>query len=87
MPGYRPFFPPLSLFGALVPTCWWNLNSNWTWDIHKTAYFNMTHDIITVIPLIHGKPSYYIGSPEVTNQLIGTEKGLIKDEDNSVGVA
>ncbi|KAJ3533539.1 hypothetical protein NMY22_g7289 [Coprinellus aureogranulatus] len=70
-----------------MPTCWWNLNPSWTWDLRKSAYFNRTHDVITIIPLISGGPVYHIGSPEVAAQLIGTEKVLKKDHESSVGVS
>ncbi|KAJ3512000.1 hypothetical protein NMY22_g15467 [Coprinellus aureogranulatus] len=77
----------MSFFGALMPTCWWNLNPSWTWDLRKSAYFDRAHDIITIIPLISGGPVYHIGSPEVAAQLIGTEKALKKDHESSVGVS
>ncbi|GJJ06948.1 hypothetical protein Clacol_001144 [Clathrus columnatus] len=36
IPGMRPPFSPLSLFGAILPTSWWNPGLNWPWELRKT---------------------------------------------------
>ncbi|KAJ7662376.1 hypothetical protein B0H17DRAFT_1144384 [Mycena rosella] len=36
-PGMRPVFPPLGLMGAIIPTFWWNLELDWSWEWHKSG--------------------------------------------------
>jgi hypothetical protein len=37
------------------------------------AFFGHTFDIITVIPILQGRPVYYTSSLEVVRQLLGNE--------------
>ena len=37
MPGFRPLFSPLSLFGAIIPSTWWNPGLNWSWNQRRTC--------------------------------------------------
>ncbi|KIM45804.1 hypothetical protein M413DRAFT_440842 [Hebeloma cylindrosporum] len=76
--GYRPMFSPITLVGAMLPMTWWNLGLNWTWKHRKTAYFNQKYDIISMVPWLHGQPSYYTGSLEVAQQLLSNEGRLNK---------
>ncbi|KDR68944.1 hypothetical protein GALMADRAFT_160726 [Galerina marginata CBS 339.88] len=73
VPGYRPLFSPFTLLGAMLPMTWWNLSSTWSWKLRKTAYFNYSHDVISVVPLIRGPPSYHTCSLDVAQQLLGSE--------------
>ncbi|KAJ7750460.1 cytochrome P450 [Mycena maculata] len=73
IPGMRPLFAPMSLFGAAFGTRWWNPGMNWPWEWRKTAFFNHTHDIISVVPLISGGASVYTCSVDVARQLLGSE--------------
>ncbi|KAJ6590178.1 cytochrome P450 [Mycena vulgaris] len=73
LPGFRPVFDPQSPIGSLIPTYWWNPGYLWPWIWRKTAYFNHQHDVISMVPLLFGRPCYYIGSVEVMKQLFGQE--------------
>jgi len=42
------------------------------------AYFNQKYDIISMVPWLHGQPSYYTGSLEVAQQLLSNEGRLNK---------
>ncbi|KAI6138270.1 cytochrome P450 [Pisolithus tinctorius] len=79
LPGMRPPFSPLGIFGVIIPTCWWNPGLNWSWDWRKTNYFNYKHEVISIVPFI-GEPLYYTCSPSVVRQLLKDERktGLIK---------
>ena len=37
------------------------------------GFFKHSHDIITVVPLLHGQPAYITCSLEVMKQLLGNE--------------
>ncbi|KAF9552735.1 cytochrome P450 [Agrocybe pediades] len=84
VPGYRPMFSPLTLFGAILPMTWWNLGLNWTWKYRKTAYFDHKHDVISMVPWLHGQPSFYICSLDVTKQLLSDETRMYKPRELSV---
>ncbi|KAJ7921451.1 cytochrome P450 [Mycena leptocephala] len=73
VPGFRPLFDPQSPLGSLIPTCWWNPGYLWPWIWRKTAYFNHQHDVISMVPLLVGRPCYYVGSMDVMKQLLGQE--------------
>ncbi|KAJ7503187.1 cytochrome P450, partial [Mycena galericulata] len=73
VPGFRPLFDPQSPLGSIIPTCWWNPGYLWPWIWRKTAYFNHRHDVISMVPLLVGRPCYYVGSVEVMKQLFGQE--------------
>ncbi|KAF9522906.1 cytochrome P450 [Crepidotus variabilis] len=73
LPGYRPMLAPLTLFGAALPSSRWNLGLNWSWIMRSTAFFNYSHDVISMVPWLHGEPAYYTCSAEVAQQLIGNE--------------
>ncbi|KAJ7822455.1 cytochrome P450 [Mycena leptocephala] len=73
IPGMRPLFAPMSLFGAAFGTRWWNPGLNWPWSLRKTAYFNHTHDVISVVPLISGGSSVYTCSMSVAKQILAAE--------------
>jgi len=72
-PGYRQLFAPSSLVGAIIPTTFWNLGYSWPWVYRKISFFNFTHDIISIIPVLTGKASYYTCSVDVLKQLLGNE--------------
>ncbi|KAJ7633368.1 cytochrome P450 [Mycena polygramma] len=69
----RPLFAPLGLFGAIIPTCWWNPGLNWIWEWRKTTFFNYKYDVISLVPLLVGDPCYYTSSPDVLKQLLNNE--------------
>ncbi|KAJ7175368.1 cytochrome P450, partial [Mycena filopes] len=73
VPGFRPLFDPQSPLGSLIPTCWWNPGYLWPWLWRKSAYFNHQHDVISMVPLLVGRPCYYVGSMDVMKQLFGQE--------------
>ncbi|KAF8993184.1 cytochrome P450 [Cyathus striatus] len=73
VPGLRPLFSPTSLFGAIFPSSRWNLGYNWTWTQRETSYFNHSHDIISMVPILSGKACFYTCSVEVLKQLLGRE--------------
>ncbi|KAJ7478583.1 cytochrome P450 [Mycena galericulata] len=73
VPGFKPLFDPQSPLGSIIPTCWWNPGYLWPWIWRKTAYFNHRHDVISMVPLLVGRPCYYVGSVEVMKQLFGQE--------------
>ena len=37
------------------------------------GFFKHSHDIITIVPLLHGQPAYITCSLEVMKQLLGNE--------------
>ncbi|CAL1711144.1 unnamed protein product [Somion occarium] len=76
VPGMRVLFSPLTIFGAMIPTRSWNPGLNWSWIWRKTAYMNRTHDIISMVPILFGKPSIYVGSLDVARQLLVNENKL-----------
>ncbi|KAJ7670774.1 cytochrome P450 [Mycena polygramma] len=69
----RPLFAPLGLFGAIIPTCWWNPGLDWIWQWRKTTFFNYKYDVISLVPLLVGDPCYYSSSPDVLKQLLNNE--------------
>ncbi|KAH7926869.1 cytochrome P450, partial [Leucogyrophana mollusca] len=73
LPGLRSPFSPLNLCGAALPTRWWNPGLCWSWEWRKTAYFNQTCDVISSIPFFLGRPLFYTGSLNVTEQLLKAE--------------
>ncbi|KAJ7100647.1 cytochrome P450 [Mycena belliarum] len=73
IPGMRPLFSPMSLLGAAFGTRWWNPGLNWAWVWRETAFFNHTHDVISVVPLISGGSSVYTCSTDVARQILATE--------------
>ncbi|KAJ6447909.1 cytochrome P450 [Mycena vitilis] len=73
IPGIRPLFAPMSLFGAAFGTRWWNPGLNWAWEWRKTAFFNHTHDVISVVPVLSGGSSVCIGSMDVARQILSAE--------------
>ncbi|KAI6006203.1 cytochrome P450 [Pisolithus orientalis] len=44
LPGMRPPFSPLGIFGVIIPTCWWNPGLNWSWDWRKTIVRQLLKD-------------------------------------------
>ncbi|KAJ7472303.1 cytochrome P450 [Mycena galericulata] len=73
IPGMRPLFAPMSLFGAAFGTRWWNPGMNWPWEWREKAFFNHTHDIISIVPWISGGASVYTCSVDVAKQLLAGE--------------
>ncbi|KAJ6587211.1 cytochrome P450 [Mycena vulgaris] len=73
VPGLRPLFAPLSLFGAACGTRWWNPGLDWPWEWRKTAFFTHTHDVISVVPIIAGDVSYCTSSLDVMKQVLAHE--------------
>ncbi|KAJ7705377.1 cytochrome P450 [Mycena rosella] len=73
IPGMRPLFAPMSLFGAAFGTRWWNPGLNWPWEWRKTGFFNHTHDVISLVPLISGGSSVYTCSVDVARQILAAE--------------
>ncbi|KIJ60055.1 hypothetical protein HYDPIDRAFT_161547 [Hydnomerulius pinastri MD-312] len=71
--GYRPLFDPYSPPGNAIPTCWWNPGFLWPWIRRQTAYFNHEHEVVSMIPLLAGGPSYLLSSVEASRQLLGSE--------------
>ncbi|RDB25710.1 Leukotriene-B4 omega-hydroxylase 3 [Hypsizygus marmoreus] len=80
LPGFYPLFSPMSLLGALIPSTWWNPGINWPWVQRHTAFFNHSHDVIAMVPILLGDPLAYVGSLDVTRQLLSAEgkTGLTK---------
>ncbi|KAF8510338.1 cytochrome P450 [Gautieria morchelliformis] len=72
-PGYRQLLAPSSLAGAVIPTNFWNLGYMWPWIYRESSFFNFTHDIISIVPVLTGKASYYTCSVDVLKQLLGNE--------------
>ncbi|KAJ3827163.1 cytochrome P450 [Lentinula raphanica] len=73
MPGYRPLLSPLSPFGMLLPnSSSLNPGSTWYWHMRASSYFNKTHDIISIVPLL-GSASYYTCSLDVMKQVLGAD--------------
>ncbi|KAJ6598481.1 cytochrome P450 [Mycena vulgaris] len=73
IPGMRPLFAPMSLFGAAFGTQFWNPGLNWPWVWRKTAFFNHTHDVISIVPLISGGSSVCTCSMDVAKQILAAE--------------
>ena len=44
-----------------------------SWFEMLAGFFKHTHDIITMVPLLHGQPAYITCSLEVMKQLLGNE--------------
>ncbi|KAI6006183.1 cytochrome P450 [Pisolithus orientalis] len=88
LPGMRPPLSALSIFGALMPTSWWNPGLNWSWEWRKTNYFNYKHEVISMVPLV-GQPAYYTCSLPVMKQLLKEESklGLIKHPEMTPAVS
>ncbi|TFK32095.1 cytochrome P450 [Crucibulum laeve] len=75
-PGFRPLFSPITIMGAALPRSSWNPGQMWQWDERETAYFNHSHDVISMVPILAGKPYYYTCSGEVLKQVLGNESKL-----------
>ncbi|KAJ7439723.1 cytochrome P450 [Mycena galericulata] len=69
----RPLFSPLSLFGAVIPTCSWNPGLKWVWEWRKTNFSTYKYDVIYMVPLLVGEPFYYTCSVDVVKQLLNNE--------------
>ncbi|KAI0788446.1 hypothetical protein C8Q75DRAFT_232476 [Abortiporus biennis] len=76
LPGMRPLFTPLIPISVLLPTTRWNPGIGWHWKWRKTAYFNRTHEVISVIPLLLGRSVVYISSLSVMKQVFGQEQKI-----------
>ncbi|GJJ09226.1 hypothetical protein Clacol_003448 [Clathrus columnatus] len=76
LPGYRVILSPVTVLGRIVPTCFWNLGVNWAWAHRDTAYFNFTHDIISIVPAMFGEATFFTCSFDVMKQLLGNEHKL-----------
>ncbi|KAJ3924921.1 MAG: cytochrome P450, partial [Lentinula lateritia] len=75
MPGFRPLLSPLSPFGMLLPNNSLNPGPTWYWRKRNSSYFNKTHDIIAIVPLL-GFASYYTCSLDVMKQILGADMKL-----------
>ncbi|KAF9003889.1 cytochrome P450 [Cyathus striatus] len=73
VPGLRPLFSPTSLLGAILPSTWWNLGHNWSWNLRETSFFNHSHDVISMVPILHGKTCFFTCSVDVLKQILGNE--------------
>ncbi|KAJ7491712.1 cytochrome P450 [Mycena galericulata] len=72
-PGMRPLFSPLGLFGAVIPTFWWNPGLKWVWEWRKTNFSSYKYDVISMVPLLVGQPYFYTCSVDVVKQLLNNE--------------
>ncbi|KAG6901481.1 hypothetical protein C0995_011343 [Termitomyces sp. Mi166 len=72
--GYRPLISPTSTFSALLPRIRsLNPGITWQWDERRTAYFNHSHDVISIIPILLGKPYFFTCSVDVLRQVLGND--------------
>ncbi|KAI0319906.1 cytochrome P450 [Amylostereum chailletii] len=76
IPGLRPLVTPLSPFGAILPNNPLNPGNKWSWTSRRTAYFNYTHDIISIVPILPSDPCYYTCSFDVMKQIFGNDSRL-----------
>jgi len=76
IPGYRLLFSPAGLPGALLPTSSWNLGYSWPWVHRHKSFFDFSHDIISIVPILSGKPTLYTCSVDVLKQLLSNENKL-----------
>ncbi|KAJ3486335.1 hypothetical protein NLI96_g4303 [Meripilus lineatus] len=74
LPGLRVPFAPMSLFGVLVPTYWWNPGSKWSWEWRQTNFMSHKHEIISIVPFIWGRPAYHVGSLNAIKQILEAEQ-------------
>ncbi|KAF8965813.1 cytochrome P450, partial [Flammula alnicola] len=72
-PGFKPLFSPVSIPGVVLPHSWWNPGYIWAWKEKQTAFFNYSHDLISMVPLVLGDAYYYTCSIDVLKQLLGNE--------------
>ncbi|KAK0457448.1 cytochrome P450 [Desarmillaria tabescens] len=80
--GYRPLFDPYSFPGNALPTTWWNIGFRWTWLYRRTAHFEHSYDLTTIIP-VFGNPYYVGASADIAKQVWGNElkTNLAKPQD------
>nr|GAT54839.1 cytochrome P450 [Mycena chlorophos] len=67
--GYRPLLDPHSLPGNAIPAKWWHMGFMWPWLQRKTAHFNHTYDLTTLVPLLMGKSMYVVASVDLARQI------------------
>ncbi|KAK7052194.1 leukotriene-B4 omega-hydroxylase 3 [Favolaschia claudopus] len=72
-PGMRPLFSPLGLFGAIIPTYWWNPGLRWVWEWRNSNFRNHEYDVVSLVPILMGNPYYYTCSVDVVKQLLNNE--------------
>ncbi|CAL1711138.1 unnamed protein product [Somion occarium] len=87
VPGMRVPFSPISVFGAVLPTTWWNPGLHWTWKWRKTAYMNRQRDVISVVPFLLGRPFYYTGSLHVAKQVLLNDGKVCMEKPTELGEA
>ncbi|KAJ7917203.1 cytochrome P450 [Mycena leptocephala] len=51
LPGLRSMLSPVSAFGALIPTCFWNPGLNWQWEWRNQVYSKYGLQTISVLAL------------------------------------
>ncbi|KAF9243481.1 cytochrome P450 [Melanogaster broomeanus] len=90
LPGLRIPAEPLSILGAILPETRWNpgLLFTWTWRKNRNVYRHYGRDTVSIVPFIHGSPTLYTRSMEVTRQVItaGHNSGAF-GKTNSMGRA
>ncbi|KAJ7288676.1 cytochrome P450 [Mycena rebaudengoi] len=77
LPGMRPAFSSLSLFGVVLPTFSLNPGLNWQWAWRNRVYSKYGVHTMSQLPYISGAPAIYTRSMDVARQIL-TGKGFEK---------
>ncbi|KAF9448129.1 cytochrome P450 [Macrolepiota fuliginosa MF-IS2] len=82
VPGLRPLFHPLWFPGAFLPSTWWNMGIRYPWNNRTTLYKRFRSEVISLVPLISGDPSFYTNNLDVARQVIvgGHKTSFVKPE-------
>ncbi|KAF8335234.1 cytochrome P450 [Amanita rubescens] len=70
VPGLRVPFHPQHVFGALIPTVWWNpgIEFLWKWRFHLYKPFKT--DTISLVSFLAGLPSIHTSNVDVIRQVL-----------------
>ncbi|EPQ50622.1 cytochrome P450 [Gloeophyllum trabeum ATCC 11539] len=83
LPGLRCAFAPLSLWGALLPTSWWNPGLDWPWEWRWNVYRHYRSQTISCISIIRGIPYIYTSSLDVAKQILNGRPEVYKAPDST----
>ncbi|CCL98881.1 uncharacterized protein FIBRA_00888 [Fibroporia radiculosa] len=86
LPGFRAAFGSFSLFGAILPTSWFNPGLNWQWLWRKSVYRYYGSRTISSVPFLSGEPLIITGSHEVAEHVLSAPSGYWKAPDSTAAL-
>jgi hypothetical protein len=91
---------PVSVFGALIPTCFWNPGLNWQWEWrnqggckvlgsglgidHEEVYSKYGLQTISVLAYLSGQPTIYTISMDMARQFLSVKGHIEKPEETTL---